>query len=111
MNYIGSKFSLLSDIERVLDSNGVPATGTALDLFAGTGAVARLLKKRGHRTLANDWQWYSYLTCVAFIEHNSLPEFGALLNGNRSTSLEASAEQVLSRLSELPGKTGKFYET
>ncbi len=79
MNYIGSKYSLLPEIEAVLDRHNVPPGGPALDLFAGTGAVAQLLKQRGHIIYANDWQHYAYLTNVAFIEHNHLPPFERLL--------------------------------
>lgn len=133
MNYIGSKFSLLPDIERVLDMHNVPATGIALDLFAGTGVVAQLLKKRGHIAYANDWQCYSYSMCVAFLEHNALPEFGTLLSdgywrkrieycplvlslpgcpaGCPSLDFDSPVAQVLSYLSQLPGKTGAFYNS
>lgn len=114
MNYIGSKFSLLPDIERVLNTNGVPASGIALDLFAGTGIVAQFLKQRGHHVYANDWQHYSYLTCVAYIEHNELPKFEALLSDNYWGSQIRScsgASQVLSYLDQLPGEPGLFYQT
>lgn len=134
MNYIGSKFSLLPDIERVLDTSGVPASGIALDLFAGTGVVAQFLKRRGHVAYSNDWQYYSYLTCVANIEHSELPQFRALVGdkywrsriGNRpsgsrlpvfstemveSASPDSPAAQVLSYLREVPGESGTFYQT
>lgn len=134
MNYIGSKFSLLPNIERVLDTSGVPNSGIALDLFAGTGVVAQSLKKRGHITYANDWQYYSYLTCAAYLEHNELPEFPGLLGdehwGPRISSCEvvprglpvccigaagpsvydSVAARVLSCLSRLPGEPGGFCE-
>lgn len=106
MNYIGSKYSLLPEIRRVLDKNNVPVDGVALDLFAGTGVVARFLKDRGYVVYANDWQYYSYLTCVAFIEHNDLPAFQSLQFGNCGEK----AAYALSYLSQLPGKTGMFYD-
>lgn len=65
MNYIGSKHRLLGVIEGLLDEAGVPPNGVALDLFAGTGAVARRFKARGHTVYANDWQRYAYCTLVA----------------------------------------------
>jgi hypothetical protein len=80
MNYIGSKYSLLAGIETVLDRYRIPRDGIALDLFAGTGAVAQLLKLRGHVTYANDWQFYSYVTSVAFLAFNEFPEFANLLS-------------------------------
>lgn len=132
MNYIGSKYSLLPDITRVLDTFEVPKSGTALDLFAGTGMVAQLLKKRGHITYANDWQYYSHLTCVASIEYNTLPDFTTLLSDScwkklielspilalpvcsidkRSpVTVGSTAIQVLSYLNQLQGTKGRFYE-
>jgi adenine-specific DNA-methyltransferase len=132
MNYIGSKYSLLEDIEAVLDAHAVPQSGTALDLFAGTGAVAQLLKFRGYVTYANDWQYYSYVTNVAFIEHNELPTFKRLLAeeawgarirqvsgepvetysilGREPLEDNPPCAQVLNYLDQLPGKRGAFYE-
>jgi len=133
MNYIGSKLSLLPAIERVLDSNAIPNSGIALDLFAGTGIVAQFLKKRGYITYANDWQYYSYITCTAFLKHNELPSFDGLLSDNHWGSMitnctvsgrnlpvcsiasvypavySSEAAQVLSYLSNLSGKPGAFY--
>ena len=83
MNYIGSKYSLLAEIESVLDGHSVPRNGIALDLFAGTGAVGQLLKLRGYVTYANDWQCYSYSTNVAFLVFNDFPEFTNLLNSQK----------------------------
>ena len=74
MNYIGSKLSLLDNIQQVLDQLIFTGFGPRLDLFAGTGA-SRFLKARGHVVYANDWQHYSKMTCVAHIEHDTLPEF------------------------------------
>jgi adenine-specific DNA methylase len=79
MNYIGSKYSLLTKIGAALDAHQVPKDGMALDLFAGTAAVAQFLKSRGHITYTNDWQYYSYVTSIAFIEHNTFPAFDTLL--------------------------------
>ncbi len=132
MNYIGSKYSLLPEIERSLDEYGVPRDGAALDLFAGTGAVAQLLKRRGHMTFANDWQYYSYVTNVALIEHNAFPAFETLLRDprwrkrvsgvplddilaysidNRGAPVDdLPCTRVLSYLSQLPGRRGPFYE-
>lgn len=133
MNYIGSKYSLLSDIETVLNDFGVPANGIALDLFAGTGVVAQLLKARGHVVYANDWQCYAYLTNVAYLEHNALPGFDALLadgvwqsqihthgnepeiatysiTGQRVLTEPAPATRVLRYLNQMPGCHGAFFE-
>jgi adenine-specific DNA-methyltransferase len=132
MNYIGSKYSLLEEIESALDTYPVPRTGIALDLFAGTGAVAQLLKLLGYVTYANDWQHYSYVTNIAFVEYNDFPRFDALLAdvewGERIrgaseeevstysiTSREplpgdSSSARVLRYLNQIPGRPGVFYE-
>ncbi len=132
MNYIGSKYSLLEEIETVLTEARVPWEGVALDLFAGTGAVAQWLKLQGFVTYANDWQRYAYVTNLAFVEHNRLPTFESLLADDRwgkriraAPSQEIATysivdreplpgnppcAQVLSYLNQLPGRRGPFYE-
>lgn len=134
MNYIGSKYSLLPDIERVLDTSSVPSSGIALDLFAGTGVVAQFLKKRGYITYANDWQRYSQLACVAYLEHNALPQFSRLIDDGQWGSeiadcpvvprslpvcsiapatpavYDSAAARVLAYLSRSPGSPGAFYD-
>ena len=132
MNYIGSKYSLLNEIEAVLQVHDVPCDGVALDLFAGTAAVAQLFKRRGHITYANDWQRYAYLTGVAFIEYNDFPTLDRLLSapGWRDPIDAASGRPILSHsiqgrdllpeglpcvrvlryLDQIPGCRGPFYE-
>jgi len=132
MNYIGSKYSLLAEIARILDDHAVPADGIALDLFAGTGAVAQLLKTRGHLVYANDWQYYAYVTNVALIGLNDYPEFSTLFNDSfwsktilaapsadvRACSIhhrgvpvgDHPCAQVLSYLNALAGHGGAFFD-
>jgi adenine-specific DNA-methyltransferase len=134
MNYIGSKYSLLSEIENVLDGHSVPRDGIALDLFSGTGAVGQLLKLRGYATYANDWQCYSYLTNVAFLAFNDFPKFANLLSSQKwgkeiGTALcdeeiltysiagreplprNLPGAQVLCYLDRLEGTRGPFFES
>ena len=133
MNYIGSKYTLLPEIKRLLDEHNVRAEGIALDLFAGTGAVAQLLKRRGHVTYANDWQRYSYVTNTAFIAFNDFPQFDRLLaatewgkairsarraveistfsiNGRDPLPGDLPCAQVLRYLDGVEGTRGPFYE-
>ncbi len=139
MNYIGSKYSLLGEIEQMLADHHVPGDGIALDLFAGTGAVAQLLKQRGHTVYANDWQHYAYVTNVAFIELDDYPAFDTLLGdpfwGEKITNTppapipaysiqhrstrnmgdtpagDRPCARVLSYLDALAGSGGLFWET
>lgn len=79
MNYIGSKYSLLEAINSVLEKNNVPKSGIAVDVFAGTTTVGQYLKNRGHSVVSNDWQYYSFVTGVAFLKFDEMPSFSTLL--------------------------------
>ncbi|MBW5383611.1 DNA adenine methylase [Brachyspira pilosicoli] len=67
--YIGNKRRLLPFIENVFlnileeDKN----IKTALDLFAGSGSVSRLLKTLNLKVYSNDWEYYSYILNYAHI--------------------------------------------
>ena len=130
MNYIGSKVSLLSDIEALLTACDVPMQGIAIDLFAGTSAVSQLFKHKGFVSYVNDWQVYSYTVARAFIELDTMPDFKALLSDTQWKTAIMSAPQqpvkavsaihsgkllapspayhVLCYLNGLSGKNGKF---
>ena len=70
--YIGNKRRLLPFIENVFleildkDKN----VKTALDLFAGSGSVSRLLKTLDLEVYSNDWEYYSYILNYAHIHVN-----------------------------------------
>lgn len=63
MNYIGSKYSLLSFLDETISkvckfddtSNVIFA-----DLFAGTGVVGSYFRSKGYKVISNDIQYYSY---------------------------------------------------
>lgn len=75
MNYIGSKFSLLEEIEEVfkIETEGMNVE-TVVDIFAGTSAVGRHFKKLGYRVIGNDLQEYSYVLGKHYIENSSNEE-------------------------------------
>ena len=70
--YIGNKRRLLPFIENVFleildkDKN----VKTALDLFAGSGSISRLLKTLDLEVYSNDWEYYSYILNYAHIHIN-----------------------------------------
>ena len=70
--YIGNKRRLLPFIENIFleildeDKN----IKTALDLFAGSGSVSRLLKTLDLEVYSNDWEYYSYILNYAHIHIN-----------------------------------------
>lgn len=76
--YIGNKRKLLDLITQALghtERNGRPVF---LDLFAGSGVVARLAKTLGYRVIANDWEPYSKVINDCYIGSNSAPQFARL---------------------------------
>jgi len=77
LNYIGSKWSLLPVIGRLLDEKSLRG-GVFCDLFAGTTAVGQFAKRRGFQVVSNDWQHYSYVLGRAFLSNNSYPTFSRL---------------------------------
>ena len=95
MNYIGSKYSLLSFLEDgIRQTIGGDVTGLILcDLFGGTGAVSRFFKEKGNKIIANDWEYYSYVLLRNYI-------------GNHTAI--TSSEERIQELNELPGVTDGF---
>lgn len=72
--YIGNKRKLLPLIHRAIRSTRVER-GTFLDLFSGSGVVARLAKVLNFRVIANDWEPYTFDINQCFIKCNRAPEF------------------------------------
>lgn len=71
MNYIGSKFSLLSFLQETIQSVTKYKKGQSFvfaDLFAGTGVVGKSYKKLGCKVIANDIQYFSYILNKHLIE-------------------------------------------
>ena len=60
MNYIGSKYRLSSWIKDTINKNGGIKDKVFCDIFAGTGAVARSVKKDVKQIIINDIEPYSY---------------------------------------------------
>lgn len=63
MNYIGSKYSLLSFIDNTIKSivGDDMSKLVFCDLFAGTGIVGRHFKTQVSQVISNDWEYYSYI--------------------------------------------------
>ena len=75
MNYIGSKYSLLSFLETSIEEVSGYKNGENYifgDLFAGTGIVGQTYKAKGCTVIANDIQYYSYVLNKHVIEN--IPE-------------------------------------
>lgn len=73
MNYIGSKYSLISFIQDTISqvTNYQNNSGlTFCDLFAGTGIVGATYRKNGWKVISNDIQYYSYILNKHYIENS-----------------------------------------
>ena len=74
MNYIGSKFKLLSWIEdEVRKAVGTDLTDKVFcDIFAGTGIIGRTFKKDVKSVISNDLEHYSFVLNKNYIENSKL---------------------------------------
>ncbi len=90
--YIGNKRKLLDLIAQALKHSTKSGVPTFLDLFAGSGVVARLAKTLGYRVIANDWEPYAKVINGCYIGNNTPPDFKAL----------GGYEKALARLNGLP---------
>lgn len=90
--YIGNKRKLLGLIARALRHVRPAPSPLFLDLFAGSGVVARFAKTLGYRVVANDWEPYSRALNGCAIACNAPPPFERL----------GGYEQALARLNDLP---------
>ena len=72
MNYIGSKYSILDFIDEVLEDFVKPIDNniTFCDIFSGTGVVSKYFKRKGYNIIANDIEYFSYITTKHFILNN-----------------------------------------
>ena len=73
--YIGNKRKLLGLIHQALEKTKVGAEPTFLDLFAGSGVVSRMAKKKGFRVISNDWEPYSQEINRCYIQCNAAPDY------------------------------------
>lgn len=109
MNYIGSKLSLLKFLEESIKKVAGKKCRVFCDLFAGTGAVGAYFKKLGHRVIANDIQYYSYILNRHYIGNHQELEFQNLTEEMPQLKKIAISERkkyVCDYLSNLKGKKG-----
>lgn len=94
MNYIGSKYKLLSFLKKnIIETVGDIRFCVFCDLFAGTGAVGRYFKTLVKQIIANDIEKYSYVLNRNYI-------------GNH---LPIEYQEKLDELNNLSGKKGFIY--
>ena len=85
--YIGNKRKLLDLIAQSLKHTTKSEVPTFLDIFAGSGVVARLAKTLGYRVIANDWEPYAKAINGCYIGNNTPPEFKALGGYDKALAL------------------------
>lgn len=102
MNYIGSKYSILDYIDETIEDfvNPQDKNITFCDIFSGTSTVGKYFKKKGYSIIANDIQYYSYVTTKHLIENNDELKFEKL----RAENIEPFIE-----LNDLNGVKGFIY--
>ena len=112
MNYIWSKKSLLEFIEKSINSVVKEKDYIFSDLFAGTWIVGRYFKEKGHRVIANDLQYYSYVLNRNYIWNHKILSFSWLEKEIPElfvTDLHNTKNVVLDYLNELKWKKGFIY--
>ena len=83
------------------------------DLFAGTGIVGRYFKEKGHRVIANDLQYYSFVLNKNYIENHKILSFWGLEEEIPElfvADLHSTKEIVLDYLNNLEWKKGFIYK-
>lgn len=80
MNYIGSKYSLLSFLNESITQIVDDDCTVFCDLFAGTGAVGTLFKKKGFSLISNDIQHFSYVLNKQYVGNHKILSFDNLLD-------------------------------
>ncbi len=113
MNYIGSKKSLLQFLEESIYQVVGKKDFTFLDLFAGTGIVGQHFKSKGHKVIANDLQYYSFVLNKNYIENHKVLKFLRLeieLVDLKDIDYENRVDFVCKFLDNLELKEGFIYK-
>lgn len=112
MNYLWSKLSLLKFIESSI-SEVVPNDDYVFsDLFAGTWIVGRYFKQKGHKVIANDLQYYSYVLNQNYIGNHQDLYFTGLVSEIPElidTPIEDRKQLVCTYLEQLEGEAWYIY--
>lgn len=113
MNYIWSKKSLLEFIENSIAQVVDRPDYTFSDLFAGTGIVGRFFKQKGHKVIANDLQYYSYVLNQNYIGNHTDLYFSGLISEIPELlgwTVENYKQIVIDYLDQLDGVSGFIYQ-
>jgi adenine-specific DNA-methyltransferase len=92
VRYLGNKTKLLPAIEAVLRDRGVRPPGVFLDIFSGSNAVGRRMKRLGFSVIANDHLVCSATQARATIALDRSPRFAGVLARPEVRAFLASGE-------------------
>ena len=68
IKYLGSKRTLLSTIEQIMQI--IPNNRSVIDLFSGTSRVGHHLKGAGYQVLSNDLNTYAFALATCYVQAN-----------------------------------------
>lgn len=75
ITYLGNKRSLIGFIEygikEIVSELGGSRKVSFFDVFSGTGVVSRMMKKHSHTIIANDLEFYSYISNKCYLSNYS----------------------------------------
>lgn len=103
MKYIGNKTRLLNFIHDSVKDCDLPASGTIIDIFGGTGSVGNYFKQCGYKIIANDIMTYSYIIQYVSIAVNKMPLYDKISDKGINGVLEILNNPNLK-------KKGYFYD-
>jgi adenine-specific DNA-methyltransferase len=112
MNYIGSKWSLLSFLEKSILEIADKDCRSFCDLFAGTGAVGKHFKEKGFEITANDMQYYSFILNRHYIGNTGMLAFEnlrELLPEIPTFNIDKRALFICNYLTSIPPVEGFIY--
>lgn len=113
MNYIGSKKTLIDFLDKSICEVVKEENFTFLDLFAGTGIVGQHFKGKGHKIIANDLQYYSFVLNKNYIENHRILKFENLekeLDDIKKINYKKRLNFVCDYLNNINGKKGFIYK-
>jgi adenine-specific DNA-methyltransferase len=95
IKYLGSKRTLLPNIEQAIKSLG--EVRSVIDLFSGTSRVGHHLKKCGYQVFSNDINTYAFQIATCYVVSD--------------TKDHLDLQKTIGHMNTIPGKDGYFTET
>lgn len=110
IRFIGNKQKLLETIVNKICETTNLTDGTFVDLFTGTGVIAKAFKEEGFNIIANDKLISSVVFSQANLLVNSDLKFERVLKQIKEKSNEDKYQEVIDYLNKLEPIEGFFYQ-